>query len=352
MEYNYRDCNNELMVKLLGKLTLELPQLEVDLQEQLKIKRVIEETLYEYEVTSKETALVTSDLDEKINYFLATKKLEGLSPATLKGYNYNLRKLQRYFHKPISTITTPDIKMFMYAESESKNPAGMNTFMTSIRLFFKWLQNEEFIVKDPCSSIKPVKEPKRQKPHLTEEQVEMLRDCMLSRRDRAILEFFLSTGCRVGEVGNVKVKDIDFQNKTLLVIGKGNKERRVYFTERCKRAIINYLKEREEKGIVSKYLFCSSKAPKNRKINTEPYKKLDNRGYQVIVDKMQKMANIEMRITPHIFRHTFATNALKSGMRPEIIQEILGHSDVGITLKVYAKLAQTEVEYSYRKLVS
>ena len=58
MEYNYRDCNNELMVKLLGKLTLELPQLEVDLQEQLKIKRVIEETLYEYEVTSKETALV------------------------------------------------------------------------------------------------------------------------------------------------------------------------------------------------------------------------------------------------------------------------------------------------------
>ena len=112
------------------------------------------------------------------------------------------------------------------------------------------------------------------------------------------------------------------------------------------------MKEREEKGIVSKYLFCSSKAPKNRKINTEPYKKLDNRGYQVIVDKMQKMANIEMRITPHIFRHTFATNALKSGMRPEIIQEILGHSDVGITLKVYAKLAQTEVEYSYRKLVS
>ena len=87
MEYNYRDCNNELMVKLLGKLTLELPQLEVDLQEQLKIKRVIEETLYEYEVTSKETALVTSDLDEKINYFLATKKLEGLAPATLKGYN-------------------------------------------------------------------------------------------------------------------------------------------------------------------------------------------------------------------------------------------------------------------------
>lgn len=352
MEYNYRDCNNELMIKLIGKLTLELPQLEVDLQEQLKIKKVIEEVLYDYEVTSRETALVNSDLEEKINYFLATKKLEGLSPATLKGYNYNLRKLQRYFNKPISTITTPDIKMFMYAESESKSPAGMNTFMTSIRLFFKWLQNEEFIIKDPCASIKPVKEPKREKKPLNEEQLEILRDCMLSRRDRAILEFFLSTGCRVGEVGNVKVSDLDFNKKTLLVIGKGNKQRRVYFTERCKRAILNYLKEREGKGIYSEYLFCSSKAPKNRGINVEPHEKLNNRGYQVIVRKMQEMANIEMKITPHTFRHTFATNALKSGMRPEIIQEILGHSDVGITLKVYAKLAQSEVEYSYRKLVS
>ena len=352
MEYNYRNCNDELAIKLVGKLTLAIPQLEMNLPEQLKIKRIIEEVIYNYEVTSKETSLVTSDIQGKINYFLATKKLEGLSEATLKTYTYSLQKLDRYFNKPVSTITTGDIKMFMYSESGTKGPAAMNTFMTPIRLFFKWMQNEEFIVKDPCASIKPVKEPKRQKQHLNEEQIEMLRDCMLSKRDRAILEFFLSTGCRVGEVGNVKVSDLDMVHKTLLVIGKGNKERRVYFTERCKRAILNYLREREEQGIISEYLFCSSKAPKKKSINTEYYKKLNNRGYQVIVNKMQKKANIEMDITPHTFRHTFATNALKSGMRPEIIQEILGHSDVGITLKVYAKLAQTEVEYSYRKLVS
>ena len=230
--------------------------------------------------------------------------------------------------------------MFMYSEGETKSPSGMNTFMTPIRLFFKFLQNEEFIVKDPCSSIKPVKEPKREKKPLNEEQVEMLRDCMLSKRDRAILEFFLSTGCRVAEVGNVKISDIDFTQKTLLVIGKGNKERRVYFTERCKRAILNYLKERTDN---TEYLFVSKKAP---------YKKLNNRGYQVIVKNMQRMANIEMNITPHTFRHTMATFALRSGMAPECIQQILGHNDVGLTLRVYARVAQTEVEYSYRKLVS
>lgn len=337
---NYRNCNDELAIKIIGKLTLAIPELEVNLPKQLEIKRYVEEIIYNYEVTSKETALVTSDLEGKINYFLATKKLEGLSAATLKNYTYTLRKLEKFFNKPVSTISTSDIKMFMYSEGESKSPSGMNTFMTPIRLFFKFLQNEEFIVKDPCSSIKPVKEPKREKKPLNEEQVEMLRDCMLSKRDRAILEFFLSTGCRVAEVGNVKISDIDFINKTLLVIGKGNKERIVYFTERCKRAIMNYLKERSDK---TDYLFVSSRAP---------YKKLNNRGYQVIVDKMQKMANIEMNITPHTFRHTMATNALRSGMKPEAIQQILGHNDVGLTLRVYARVAQTDVEYSYRRLVS
>ena len=337
---NYRNCNEELAIKIIGKLTLEMPELEVNLPKQLEIKRYVEEIIYNYEVTSKETALVTSDLDGKINYFLATKKLEGLSAATLKNYTYTLRKLEKFFNKPASTISTGDIKMFMYSESNTKSPAGLNTFMTPIRLFFKFLQNEEFIVKDPCASIKPVKEPKREKKPLTEEQVEMLRDCLLSKRDRAILEFLLSTGCRVAEVGNVKISDVDFINKTLLVIGKGNKERRVYFTERCKRAIMNYLKERSDN---TDYLFVSSRAP---------YKKLNNRGYQVIVDKMQKMANIEMNITPLTFRHTMATNALRSGMAPECIQQILGHNDVGLTLRVYARVAQTEVEYSYRKLVS
>ena len=341
MEANfYRNCNDEIMVKLVGKLTNELPQLEVDLQEQLKVKKLIEEVLYNYEVTSRETALTTSDLEGKINYFLATKKLEGLSPRTLKNYEYTLRKLQNVFYKPVSTITTADIKMLMYSESENKAPSSMNTFMTPIRLFFQWLQNEEFIIKNPCASIKPMKEPKRMRKPLTEEQVEILRDCMLTRRERAILEFFLSTGCRLSEVLNVKVRDIDFVNKTLLVIGKGNKERRVYFTERCKRSLNNYLKSREDE---SEYLFVTERKP-NRKISP--------RGMQVIVNKMKEKANLDIKIHPHIFRHTFATQALRSGMKPEVIQQILGHEDVGITLKVYAKLAQTEVEHSYRMLVS
>ncbi|MDU7085936.1 MAG: tyrosine-type recombinase/integrase [Clostridium sp.] len=338
--YNYRNCNDEIMVKLLGKITNELPQLEVDFQEQLRVRKVIEEVLYNYEVTSRETALTTSDLEAKINYFLATKKLEGLSPRTLRNYEYILRKLQNTFYKPVSTITTADIKMLMYAEAEKKSPSSMNTFMTPIKLFFKWLQNEEFIIKDPCASIKPVKEPKRMRKPLTEEQVETLRDTMLTRREKAILEFFLSTGCRLSEALNVKIRELDFNNKTLLVIGKGNKERKVYFTERCKRALLNYIKERKDN---CEYLFVTDR---------KPCRKLSTRGMEVIVNKMQQKSGLDRNIHPHIFRHTFATHALRSGMKPEVIQQILGHEDVGVTLRVYAKLAESDVEHSYRMLVS
>ena len=338
--YNYRNCNDEIMVKMLGKLTNELPQLEVDFQEQLRVRKVLEEVLYNYEVTSKETALTTSDLEAKINYFLATKKLEGLSPRTLRNYEYILRKLQNVFYKPVSTITSADIKMFMYSEAEKKSPSSMNTFMTPVKLFFAWLQNEEFIIKNPCASIKPVKEPKRMRKPLTIEQVEQLRDSMLTRRERAILEFFLSTGCRLSEVLNVKIKELDFSNKTLLVIGKGNKERRVYFTERCKRALLNYIKDRKDN---CEYLFVTDR---------KPCRKLSTRGMEVIINKMQMKSGLDRNIHPHIFRHTFATHALRSGMKPEVIQQILGHEDVGVTLRVYAKLAESDVEHSYRMLVS
>lgn len=338
--FNYRNCNDEIMVKLLGKITNELPNLEVDFQEQLRVRKAIEEVLYNYEVTSRETALTTSDLEAKINYFLATKKLEGLSPRTLRNYEYILRKLQNVFYKPVGTITTADIKMFMYAEAEKKSPSSMNTFMTPIKLFFSWLQNEEFIIKNPCASIKPVKEPKRMRKPLTEEQVETLRDTMLTRREKAILEFFLSTGCRLSEVLNVKVKELDFNNKTLLVIGKGNKERKVYFTERCKRALLNYLKDRKDN---CEYLFVTDR---------KPCRKLSTRGMEVIINKMQMKSGLDRNIHPHIFRHTFATHALRSGMKPEVIQQILGHEDVGITLRVYAKLAESDIEHSYRMLVS
>ena len=334
--YEYRDCSNEITVKMVGKLTSIL---NLDLSRQLDVRRAIDEVLYDYEVTTKETALVSSDLEGKVNYFLATKKLEGLSPLTLKNYTYKLNKLVQYFNKPLSTITTADIKMFMYANSEGKQQNSINSFMIPIKLFFQWCQNEEFIIKNPCANIKPVKEPKRMRKALTIEEVEIVRDSLTEVREKAIFEFLISTGCRVGEVVNVRIAEVDFINKNLIVIGKGNKQRRVYFTERCKIALKNYLKTRKDN---EPWLFVGER---------KPHRKLGTRALQVIVDKMKVKSGLDIKLHPHIFRHTFATSALNSGMKMEIVQAILGHEDMATT-GIYAKLQDDNIQHAYRQLVS
>lgn len=335
------ECSQEAIVKILGKLSLRVPQIQVDLPLQLDIKRDIEEVLYNFQVTSKETALVTSDLEGKINYFLATKELEGLSKLTINNYRYTLNKLALFFNKPLISITVPDIKMFLYSLTDNRQANTLNTLMTPVKLFFQWCQNEEFIVKNPCASIKPVKEPKRVRQPLSIENVELLRDSLTDIREKALFEFFISTGCRLSEVINTKISDIDFNRKSLLVIGKGDKQRRVYFTERCKRALINYLDSRSD---TCEYLFIRDKSPLT---------KLGSRGVQDIVNKMKKAANLpkEIKVTPHIFRHTFATMALNAGMKIDIVQHLLGHDDPSTT-QIYAKLLETNVEHTYKQLVS
>ena len=149
VKFNYRNCNDELAIKLIGKLTLEMPQLESDLPKQLKIKRIIEEVIYNYEVTSKETSLVVTDLEEKINYFLATKKLEGLSPETINNYRYILCKLYKYFNKPVTCITTGDIKMMMYKEAIMKfvNHTSINDKYFLKQIYGYYLTSDSCFIK-------------------------------------------------------------------------------------------------------------------------------------------------------------------------------------------------------------
>lgn len=338
-QFNYRNCNDEASVILVGRLTTLLPELEIDLQKQLEIKRAIDEVLYKYEVTSKETALVTSDIRQKAQLYIACKKLEGLSPKTLYNYSLELNKFDMFFHKPISTINSMDIRMYMAALSEGRSEATINTKMTPIRDFFSWLQNEEYIISNPVKKVKPVKEPHRERTPLTDAQVELIRDGLIDRRDKAIVEFLLNTGCRVGELVDIKISDLDWDKMSLYVIGKGNKQRKIYFNERAKIVLKKYLENR--KGF-SEYLFVSERAP---------YGKLSERSVQDIINKIEKKTMVGVNIYPHIFRHTFATKLLSSGMSIEVVQVLLGHENIGTT-QIYAKVKETNVEYMYRRIAA
>lgn len=334
--YEYKNCNDELSVILIGRLTLELPELEVNLQKQLAVKRVIDEVLYKYEVTTKETSLVASDIEEKASLYLACKKLEGISERTLYNYRLELQHLNNFFNKPVSTINSMDIRMYMAAIGKNVQENTLNTKMISIRDFFQWLQDEEYLISNPTKKVKSVKEPIRERQPLTDAQVEIIRDGLTDTREKAIFEFLLSTGCRLGELTNIKITDIEWERMSLLVIGKGNKQRRIYFNDRTKIVLEKYLSNRLGN---CEYLFCGCK---------KPYNRLQERAIQVIIKNIEEKTNLGRNLYPHIFRHTFATKALNY-MPLESVQALLGHSQISTTL-IYAKTNEATTEFNYRKI--
>lgn len=337
MEYIYKNCNEEASIILLGRLTTQLPQLEVDLQKQLDIKRLIDEVLYRYEITTKETSLVTSDITQKMNLYLACKKLEGVAKGTLYNYSLELSKFDLFFNKPVSTINSMDIRMYMSSISEGRMESTINNKMVPIRDFFQWLQNEEYIISNPTKKINPIKEPKRERTPLTNEQIEVIRDGIVDIREKAIVEFLLSTGCRVGELVDIKISDIDWTRMSLLVIGKGDKQRRIYFNERAKIIMKKYLMNRKGN---SEYLICSIK---------KPFNKMGTRGIQGIIKDIEINTGVGVKLYPHIFRHTFATKALSTGTPLEIVQALLGHEEISTT-QIYAKVKESNIEYMYKQI--
>ncbi len=338
MEYQVRAGNEEVSLKIINMLVENLPFLEMQVQKQVEIKRKIDDLLYRYEINSKSTSIVTSDILEKAKLYLACKKLEGQSKNTLYNKALELKSFANYFNKPISTITSMDLRMYIADMGDKIKSTTINNKMSKIKDFFQWLQNEEYIISNPCKKIKDIKEEKRERQPLSDEQIEIIRENLIDIRDKAIVEFFLSTGCRCNEVVNVKIKAIDWYKKSLLVIGKGNKQRRVYFTDRCKIVLNKYLKNRTSN---SEYLFCSSRSP---------YKKLTNRGMEIIIKKIGEKTKVGIHLYPHLFRHTFATKTLNQGMPIEMVQMLLGHSKIETT-QIYAKIKENNVEYFYKKLL-
>lgn len=326
------NCKDEVVIKLVGKLSLEFPELD-----QLKVRAIAEEVLYKYDVSSQETGLMVSDIDEKIQIYLATKKLDGLSPRTLQNYRYNLAIFASHLIKPLASINAMDLRMYLAARCKNMKPTSTNGQITILKSFFSWLANEEYIPRDPTKKLKRTKEPKRVRHALTEEEVELLKQACKTDREKALIEFLISTGCRLSEVVGVNIKDINWHEMSLFVIGKGNKERKVYFSTRAKLLLKNYLENRKGN---SEALFITSKAPHNR---------LGERSVQREVKKIAMRTTIDRSIFPHLFRHTMATMSLNKGMSLTALQQILGHEEPSTT-QIYAVLSADTIKHEYKKI--
>lgn len=330
------NLNEEVSIKLIGKITLLLPILEQKLDLQLEVKRAIDETLYNYEVQTKCTDLITSDIGEKAALYIACKRLEGLSQKTLTNYRLFLSKLDQFFNKPCNTIITMDLRMFLALMGKGKQQGTINGYITMLKAYFGWLQNEEYIMQNPAAKLKLTKVPKVILQGYKAENLETLREACKTEKEKCLFELLDSTACRISELDDIKIEDINFSEQSIIVTGKGTKQRIIYFSTKAKLHIKAYIGDR-----TSGYLFLSDKAP---------YQHIKVRALQLILSKIKKRTEVAERVHCHKFRRTQATYLLNSGMTIQGVQKILGHTSPDTTQR-YAQLSQENLKNEYKRLV-
>ena len=316
-------------IDLIAKLTALMPECA---REIIKIMR-------EYDV---QTAQVydRSNLPRRVEAFLAAKRIDGCRPKTIKGYRERLKMFMTQCSKPVQAITTDDLREYLAYLVDERHlmDNSVQAHINTLRSFFSWLVDEDNIRKSPMRKIKSLKIDKLRSRHpLTAEQLELVRDGCRGYKEKALVEFLVSSGCRVSEVAGLRVDDIDWRDRKCKVIGKGNKERTVYFSVRAKLMLQLYIAERRG----GEALFASSRAP---------YEPLTDRGIEKMISKLGKRIGMERPLYPHLMRHTFASHALNCGMELTIIQHLLGHSDPK-TMLIYAEIDPIRVQYEYNRMI-
>ncbi len=275
-----------------------------------------------------------------MNMFLSAKDIEGCSDRTIKYYRDIILKLINYINKPIKEITTDDIRLYLskYKEKSNCNSVTMDNIRRVFSSFFAWLEDEDYILKSPVRRIHRVKTAVVVKETLSDENIEKLRDYCTHIRELSIIELLISTGMRIGELVNLNIDDVNFEDRSCIVWGKGNKQREVYFDARTKIHLQQYLNLRSDD---SNALFVSKIKPVHR---------LTISAVESIIRNMGNNLNIK-KVHPHKFRRTMATMAIDKGMPIEQVQKLLGHTKIDTTMH-YAMVNQSNVKFSHRKYIS
>ena len=303
-----------------------------------KLKEVLLYTFYNIEVTSIKDELVEDTIDYA-KMFIAAKRIEGCSERTLNYYETTIKTMVDKLSKKVNSIETEDLRNYL-SEYQAKNNCSKITIDNVRRIlssFFAWLEDEDYIMKSPVRRIHKVKATQTVKETYTDEELEEMRDACIEIRDLAMVDFLSSTGVRVGELVNLDRVDIDMQERSCVVLGKGGKEREVYFDARTKIHLQNYLNSRTDNNPA---LFVSL---------LRPYDRLKISGVEIRLRELGKRINIK-KIHPHKFRRTMATKAIDKGMPIEQVQVLLGHRKIDTTLQ-YAMVNQNNVRNSHKRFI-
>ena len=347
---------------LANDICIRLSNCGIDLQE---LKNILYISMKNYEITTRSTEVAILDSvknEDVLERFIITKKVAGRTERTLRFYYKQCKMILERIGKTYSEITADDIRYYM-AIRLARDEVSKTTVQNETRClssFFTWLQNEQYITVNPMAKIEPIKKDKTKKTALTPMEIERLRGAARDERESAVIEVLLSTGCRVSELVQILLSEID--EDKVLIHGKGQKDRYCYLNAKAMFALERYLTKRKDSN---PYLFpkgrnlieATKAGTYKRERHGEWWKRPENviDGHidkSTIEDMMRRIAKrggVE-QANPHKFRRTFATAALKRGMPIMQVSKLLGHEQLSTT-QIYLDLSDDDLAQAHHKYV-
>ena len=286
---------------------------------------------------------MTREEFEKIDVINSFKEFilkKNYSTNTVISYMSDLYYFYLFVKKDLTKVREEDIRDYLeLLNLKKENATTIRRRISTFKSFYKFLYLNNYIDKKdyPMSRIGyPKAEKKLPKFVYYNDLLEIINESTRDSdgvRDKLIIEMLYATGVRVSELINIKYDDIDYNNKRIRVLGKGNKERIVYFGDYALEALKEYTNTHKKNKYG--YVFTNSKGDK-----------ITDRGIRYIIDKIMNKLSVKVHVTPHVLRHTFATDMLNNGCDIKVVQELLGHSSLKTT-EVYTHVTNERLKSVY-----
>jgi len=283
------------------------------------------------------------------NYLSYLRTVRKLSDNSIRAYTYDLKLLEDFLiieKLDFKNIESKKIRSFVGSLGRKKlSESSINRVISSVKSFYKYCIRYDILEINPFAHVRSISNTRKIPDVLSfaeiGKMIELTNNTFSGIRDRVILELLYSTGCRVSELTGLKVKDLDLKKRMGIVQGKGGKERWVFLTRGTAEELVSYLPVRK------KYKLKSGSYDDGCLLLNIKGGSLSVRGVRYIINKYIQAIGVAKHVSPHTFRHTFATHMLNNGAGIRVVQEMLGHSSIATT-QVYTHVGMDRLKDVYR----
>lgn len=307
------------------------------------ILNVLDESSTDYEFKLKSTDIIVSDgLPNSVKMYIASKTIQRLTKGSLYNYYSHLCFFFNKVCKPVEDVTAVDVRMYLawYKTTRNIKNSTLDHIRIILNSFFEWCVDEELLRKNPMRHIEPIRVEEPERLPLTALELEKVRKCCKTLREKALVDLLYSSAARVSEVCALNINDIDFCDHTIRIkCGKGGKGRTSFLNAESEVSLKAYLATRTDD---SPALFVPIRGRARH---------LGKKAIEREIERIVSRCDVSVSVTPHIFRHTAASLALQRGMPIDQVQRFLGHSKIQTTLR-YAKALNYDVKVSHQKYVA